>query len=104
MLGSRFRHLGIGQRRAVLLQIPQPLLQRRGIGQGRTAAQQITQCREVQHRAIVVTALQIGHPQPAGVLRPGQGDIEQAQILGQTLIVGQGNQFWRRLQRDLGIA
>ncbi|MNU96542.1 hypothetical protein D3C71_865830 [compost metagenome] len=104
MLCCCFRHLGIRQRRAVLLQILQPTLQRRGLGQWRTAAQQITQCRQMQHRAIVVAALEVGHPQPAGVLRPGQGDIEQAQILGQTLIVSQGNQFCRRLQCDLGIA
>ncbi|MNZ87720.1 hypothetical protein D3C78_1065900 [compost metagenome] len=78
MLCCRVRHLGIGQRRAVLLQVAQPLLQRRGVGQWCTATQQITQGRQMQHRTIVVTALEVSHPQPAGVLRPGQGDIEQA--------------------------
>ena len=51
----------------------------------------------MQHRTIVDTALEVGHPQPASMLGPGQSHIEQAQVFGQTLVIGLGYQLWRGL-------
>ena len=104
MLGAGFGHFAVSQRGTVLLQVFQPTLQPRRLSQCSAAAQQITQRRKVQHRAVVIAALEVRHAQPAGMLRPGQGDIEQAQIFGQTFIIGQGNQLGGRTQGHLGLA
>ncbi|MNP51448.1 hypothetical protein D3C76_1457660 [compost metagenome] len=78
MLGGGLGHFAVSQRRTILLQIAQPTQEPHRLAQCRAAAQQITQRRKVQHRAVAVTALEVRDPQPAGVLRPGQGHIQQA--------------------------
>ncbi|MNT38217.1 hypothetical protein D3C72_1744030 [compost metagenome] len=57
----------------------------------------------MQHRTVVIAAFEIGHAEPTGMLRPGQGHIEQTQIFRQTFVVGQGDQLGRRFQRHLSL-
>jgi hypothetical protein len=88
-----------------LLQVLQPAFQFTGPTQPeRTATEQITQRRKMQHRAVVIAALEIRHAQPAGMLRARQGDVEQAQVFGQTLIIGLCNQLGGRFQTHLSLA
>ncbi len=96
--------LGHANRSAALLQVQQPAQQGAGFAQDIAAAQQVTQGRKVQYRAAVIAPLEIGHPQPAGMLGPGQGHIEQPQVFRQALFIGQGNQLRGGPQADLGLA
>ncbi|MNK83735.1 hypothetical protein D3C87_1035600 [compost metagenome] len=104
MLSRSFRHFAVAQRRTVLLQVLQPTSESRRLAQCCAATQQITQRRKMQHRAVVIATLEVRHPQPAGMLRPCQGYIKQAQVFRQSLIIGQGNQLGGRAQGHLGFA
>lgn len=87
-LHVRLRHRPAGDGRAGCDQRLQPFAQFTRRLQCQAAAEQVTQSRTVQLRAALRTALEVGDTQPARMLGTGQGDIEQAQVLGQAFVVG----------------
>ncbi len=58
--------------------------------QGLATGSQITQGAASEAGVLAAAALEIGDPDPAGMPGPGQGDIEQPQVLGQALVVSAG--------------
>ncbi|MND94300.1 hypothetical protein D3C80_865130 [compost metagenome] len=58
----------------------------------------------MQQRGLAGASLEVGNPQPASVLSAGQGDVEQTQVFGQTLIVGHRDLLGIRGQGQVRLA